>query len=240
MLSCHVEAIHSRTLSLSEMRTMKPEMFLSNDNLWRTILQQVKDAKHIDAAIAYFGKGGAKLLPLRRGDRLVVDMSPATVRAGGTDPREIEKLMKKGVQAFTRGNLHAKVIVADNTVIAGSANVSRRAREQLDEAAIFSSHPGASRRAREFIDRLCTEPIRPDYLAQCKEIYRPPRFNGQPATRMNVQNRAKHAKLWIVNLIEGYVPESEIECYERGEEKAVKMLRNGSRSERDSFRAIAS
>src|SRR3990167_4333385 len=87
--------------------------FLSNMTLWQTLAARVKDARHVDAAIAFFGQGGAKLLPLRRGDRLVVDMSPATVRAGGTDPREVEKLMRRGVRAFTRRNLHAKVVVAD-------------------------------------------------------------------------------------------------------------------------------
>jgi hypothetical protein len=56
-----------------------------------------KTACHVDAAIAYFGRDGAKLLPLCAGHRLVVDMSAATVRAGGTDPREAEKLIDRGV-----------------------------------------------------------------------------------------------------------------------------------------------
>src|SRR5207248_10301066 len=104
--------------------------------------------------IAYIGQGGAKLLPLRSGDRLVVDMSLATVKAGSTDPREIEKLMRRGVQAFTRRNLHAKLIVADRSVIAGSANVSKRSKAVLDEAAIWTNEPAVVRRARIFIDRL--------------------------------------------------------------------------------------
>jgi hypothetical protein len=69
--------------------------FLTNETLWQTLAARIKAASHVDAAIAYFGQGGAKLLPLRTGDRLVVDMSPATVRAGGTDPREIEKLIQR-------------------------------------------------------------------------------------------------------------------------------------------------
>jgi hypothetical protein len=57
--------------------------FLSNEALWQALTAKVKAAQHVDAAIAYFGQGGAKLLPLRSGHRLIVDMSPATVQAGG-------------------------------------------------------------------------------------------------------------------------------------------------------------
>lgn len=117
--------------------------FLSNETLWQAISAQIKAASHVDAAIAYFGQGGAKLLPLRNGHRLVVDMNPATVRAGSTDPREIEKLIRRGVQAFTRRNLHAKIVVANKSVISGSANVSRHSQQVLDEAAILTTEPSA-------------------------------------------------------------------------------------------------
>src|SRR5947209_2147421 len=111
---------------------MSVTTFLSNETLWQTIAARIKAAHYVDAAIAYFGQGGAKLLPLRAGHRLVVDMSPPTVRAGSTDPREVEKLIRQGVQAFTRRNLHAKIVVADNSVISGSANVSKRSQQVLD------------------------------------------------------------------------------------------------------------
>src|SRR5438046_2787512 len=137
---------------------MSATPFLSNETLWRALPARIKAAHHVDAAIAYFGQGGAKLLPLRTGHRLVVDMSPATVRSGGTDPREVEKLIQRGIQAFTRRNLHAKIVVADKSVISGSANVSKHSQRVLDEAAILTTEPSAVRRAQEFIDRICTEP----------------------------------------------------------------------------------
>jgi hypothetical protein len=162
-------------------------------------------------------------------------MSPATVRAGGTDPREVEKLIRRGVKAFTRRNLHAKIVVADNSVISGSANVSRHSQRVLDEAAILTTERSAIRRAREFIDRICTEPVRPEYLKECKRIYNPPRFGTQRARGKGRQQRAKHAKLWIVNLREYSVPESETERYEEGEAKAEKLVRDESRFTTDSF-----
>jgi hypothetical protein len=208
---------------------------LSNETLWQTITAQVKAATHVDAAVAYFGQGGAKLLPLRKGDRLIVNMSIPTVQAGGTDPYEIEKLIKRGVEAFTRRNLHAKIVVADKSVISGSANVSQRAENLLDEAAIWTNDPGVLRRARKFIDGLCTEPIRPEYLAKCKEAYKPPKLNGKQASGQKPQRRVKHAKLWIVNLVESSIPDAELERYERGEAKAAKLIKETDRSETVGF-----
>ena len=79
---------------------MATTTFLSNETLWEGVASEIKSRNDIDAAIAYIGQGGAKLLPLRKGHRLVVDMSLATVKAGSTDPREVEKLILLGVQAL--------------------------------------------------------------------------------------------------------------------------------------------
>jgi hypothetical protein len=214
---------------------MSKTTFLSNETLWHTLSIQVKAARHVDAAIAYLGQSAAELLPLRSGDRLIVDMSPATVRAGSTDPREVEKLMRRGVQSFTRRNLHAKLIVADKSVISGSANISKRSQQVLDEAAIWTTDPAAIRRAREFIDRLCTEPVRPEYLEECKRLYKPPRFDSRRTNGKHPQQRVKHAKLWIVKLSEHSIPDSELRRYEQGEVKAAKFVKDDARSKTETF-----
>jgi len=215
---------------------MSVTTFLSNETYWQALSARVKDASHVDAAIAYFGQGGAMRLPLRRGNRLVVDMSEATVRAGGTDPSEVEKLMLRGVKAFTRRNLHAKIIVADEWVIAGSANISKHSEEVLDEAAILTNGQSAVRRALEFIDLLCTEPIRREYLEKCKEIYKPPKFSGKRSKEGPSQQPVKHAKLWIVKVDERDLPKSEQESYEQGEAEAKKLLTDEVRTKTDSVR----
>jgi hypothetical protein len=209
--------------------------FLSNETLWKTITAEVKAASHVDAAVAYFGQGGSHLLPLKNGDRLIVNMSISTVRAGATDPREIEKLMHRGVQVFSRRNLHAKIVVADKSVISGSANVSKRAKDLLDEAAIWTNDLAVLRRAKKFIDGLCIEPVRPDYLAKCKENYRPPKIEGEQSAGLKRQSRVPHAKLWIVNLVQSFVPDDELERYEKGEAKAARLIKNADRFETTSF-----
>lgn len=162
-------------------------------------------------------------------------MSAPTVRAGSTDPREVEKLIHRGVLAFTRRNLHAKLIVADKSAISGSANVSKHSQQVLDEAGICTNDAAVVRRAREFVVHLCTEPIRPEYLAMCKRIYKPPRFNVLRSNGKRHHQRVKHAKLWIVNLYESSLPESENNRYEQGESKAEEMIKDTARCKTDSF-----
>ena len=207
----------------------------SNESLWQMIVAKVKSAKHVDAAIAYLGDGGAKLLPLRKGDRLVVDMSPHTVRIGATDPYEIETLIRRGVSVFSRQNLHAKTLVTEKAVIAGSMNVSKNSQKFLDEAGIVSDEIAAVRRAREFIDRLCTEPVGPKYLKECKAIYKPPKFSAPHAAGKKQQSKVSHAKLWMVYLGESWVPEEVIDHLERGEAKAKKLIKDSTKWTTDSF-----
>ena len=215
---------------------MPTTTFLSNEVLWQTTIARVKAARHVDAAIAYMGQGGARLLPLKKGSRLVVDLSPTTVRAGATDPREIEKLMRRGVSVFTRSNLHAKMVIADSSLICGSANVSRNSQLVLDEAGIFTNDPLAIRRAKVFLDRLCTEPVRPEYLAECKSIYRPPRMANRRAGKGKSTTRVTHAKLWIVNLVPRDCSDFEQDLIERGEKAALTKMKDSERSEIQSFR----
>jgi phosphatidylserine/phosphatidylglycerophosphate/cardiolipin synthase-like enzyme len=125
--------------------------FISNDELWIAMQFQVSKSKQVCAAFAYMGKDGADLLRLKKGSKLVVDMSPGTVKQGNTNPHEIKKLTKKGVQVFTRSSLHAKFLIADDTLIAGSANISNNSNKALDEAGIITNDPSAIRRAKDFL-----------------------------------------------------------------------------------------
>ena len=138
---------------------------------------------------------------------------------------------KRGKGAFR----HFKVVVADNFVISGSANVSRNSQRVLDEAAILTTDSAAVRRAREFIDRICTEPVRAEYLEKCKQIYRPPHSKRQGASGKDHQTRATHAKLWIVNLGDYRIPDRELKRYSQGRARAEKMVKDEARSTTDCF-----
>lgn len=174
--------------------------FLFNGALWHELETRIPKAKKVRAAVAYLGTGGATLLPLRKGDALIVDMSLARVRAGATDPKEVRKLLKRGVSVFSRGTLHAKFLVIDNIVIAGSSNVSNHAKNYLDEAAVLTTDVSTVQRARTTFEKLCTEPIRKNYLAKCIEEYVPPKFTGVHARPGWTKKSKKvvQSKLWFV------------------------------------------
>jgi hypothetical protein len=209
--------------------------FLTNARLWQTVARRLKTDARVTAAIAYVGKGGAKLLPLKKGDMLVVDMSLPTVRSGATDPREIEEFLERGVQVFTRRCLHTKVLVADRFAVVGSANVSTRSRDVLDEAAVLTNDAVVIRRAKQFVNRLATEPVRPEYLKECKGAYKPPRMNGDERQQSS-HRRVEHAKLWIVPLQSGFtIPESELPRYQRGTAQAKKLVTDSRGSRVDNF-----
>lgn len=208
---------------------MPTTRFVSNEFLWNELTALVRKARSVDAAIAYVGSGGSQLLPLKSGDRLVVDLSLGTVRAGSTDPSQIEMLLNRGVRIFSRQGLHAKIVIADSTLLCGSANVSKRSRSRLDEAGLITNESVAVRRARDFIDRISTEPVRQAYLDECKKHYRAPRFVDDLAAESSSRRRARHAKLWLVLIDEGDVPERERSRYMKGAEKAAGMLHDMKR-----------
>ncbi len=132
------------------------ERFLTN-SLWSSIKVAVKRATRVHAAVAYLHD--ASHLPLHRGDILVCDASPAAIKADQTSISVLRALRKKGVRLFSFAGLHAKVIVADNTVFASSGNASLNSvNGVLTEAGISSSGPAVVAAARAFIHELVEDP----------------------------------------------------------------------------------
>ncbi|MGH9641475.1 MAG: phospholipase D-like domain-containing protein, partial [Terriglobales bacterium] len=209
--------------------------FLCNDELWREIQRQIADGKHVRAAVAYFGRSGATLLPLKRGDSIVVDMSLGAVRQGVTDPHEIRTLIRRGVKAFSRGSLHAKFLLIDKTLIASSANASRNSKQILDEAGIITTDPAAARRASDFFDELCTEPIGKGYLRICLDEYRPPKFRAAVERGRRRSRRARRiieAKLWFVGgLVALNLSDADRKSVERVERRHETKLKRPEQTE---------
>lgn len=161
-------------------------------NLWERVTALAKKAKRKYVAVAYLGSGATKLLPLNRGDVLVVDMSLAAVRAAQTNPTEVEKYLKRGVEVHSCSNLHAKVFVFDKKAIVGSANVSRNSRDDFVEAALITTDVDAVSSARGFVIALMGERITPAYVKACKKEY-------HSSKRNRSQNGSKpaHPRFWV-------------------------------------------
>ncbi len=207
--------------------------FLFNEALWGELSVRIPKAK-AHAAVAYLGSGASSLLPLKSGDRLVVDMSLRAVRSGTTDPREVQKLLRRGVEVFSRGSLHAKFFVIGKSLIAGSSNISKHAQNVLDEAAIVTDDPAAVRRASIIFEQLCSEPVRKDYLQKCLDEYQPPKFVPGPAGLRTKKRKVVAAKLWVVGGLRYWSPpDAEEGAIQRVVKKTKKKLLDFERSEVD-------
>lgn len=148
-----------------------------DDDLWavlRTRLARAHD--RVLAAVSYVTTDVGEL---GEGDTLIVDASPAALRAGATDPAVLRRCLKRRVVVYSVVGLHAKlVLVDDNWLLVGSANWSRRSATHLREAGLVTSSGAAIASARSFVHRLLRDGRRVDdiFVNEAAKLYRPPRF----------------------------------------------------------------
>jgi hypothetical protein len=134
-------------------------------------------------AVAYFGQGASRLLPLAKGSRLVVDASERSVGSGQTCPTDLIKLVERGVAVYSVPNLHAKVFVLGRIAYIGSANASSRAASHLVEAVIRTNDRKTVRDARQFVQQLCLRELTPEVLKRLAKLWHPPLIpGGKPGT----------------------------------------------------------
>lgn len=153
-------------------------VFLSSD-IWPQLTRSVSGARQRCAvAVAYFGAGANRLLPLPKGSRLVVDASERAVASGQTCPADLTRLVQRGVTVYSVPNLHAKVFVLGRAAYIGSANVSSHSAAQLVEAVIRTTESSAVRAARQFVQQLCLHELTPAVLRRLARLYRPPLLPG--------------------------------------------------------------
>jgi hypothetical protein len=213
-------------------------MFVSR-GVWPRITKATRQSRQRCAvAVAYFGQGGASLLPLRDGSSLVVDASEAAVKSGQTCPQELKKLLGKGVRIFTVPNLHAKVFVLGKKAFVGSANVSKRSAEWLVEAMVETTEPKAVAAARGFVRDLCVQELGPKAIDRLARIYRPPRIAGAPGARnQKGKLRGTHElpRVFMTQLDVGEIPEGSESVYEAGMRVAAQRQKKRVKYQIDDF-----
>src|SRR5436190_15520236 len=150
---------------------MAPKLKLLTLQLWPRLKELAHRADRACAAVPFFSQGGAQRLPLKDGDLLVTRFDDSAIKSGVTDPREILKLVKRGVSVHSVSNLHAKVYVFGESAIVGSANVSALS-ERLVEAAVESNDEIVVRACRQWIESLTGDVIEPEYAEAKIPLYR--------------------------------------------------------------------
>ena len=117
--------------------------------------------------------------------------------------------MRRGVKAFTRQNLHTKIVVADEWVIAGSANVSNtpRKRWMRQRSSQMANRPFGGH--GNSLTASVRNPSDASTLNSARAFTDRPNSLASGPRGRHSQQRAKLAKLWIVKVSEASLPESE-------------------------------
>lgn len=163
--------------------------------VWPEISRAAKRAKRRAAAVAYIGRKASKLLPLKRGDVLIANVTLEAVKYGQTDPSEILKLIKRGVEVHSVANLHAKVVLGGTAVI-GSANVFRNSADYLSEGVVLTTQPQAVSAVRGYINSLRSKPLTEKLAEKLIRQYRAPEWSGGGSKA--TPDIPSHDRLWVL------------------------------------------
>jgi hypothetical protein len=196
---------------------------LLTSTVWRDITRAAKEHPNdCKAAVAYFGAGANKLLPLKAGSILIVDMSTGAVGSGQTSPEDILALIKAGVEVHSVRNLHAKVFAFPRRVFVGSANVSHSSADGLIEAVLTSDERSVISAVQTFVDSLKGERVSPERAKALLKIYKKPRF-GRTKDRAPVP---RHSPLWLVPLVIKEWKEQDYQEADRARPEARRRMRS--------------
>lgn len=191
-------------------------------NIWSGLTAEAKrfNGKSF-VAVAYFGTGAAKRLPLKKGSILVVDASDKAVKSGQTNPAELIKLRKLGVRIFSMSNLHAKVFVFGGVAFVGSTNVSENSEDVYSEASIRSSQTSVVSSARQFVRTLAVNEIGPQKLEALLAAYKSRKKTGPKGK--HGRNKVE-PRFFIVRMEYGEEPPEDIAVIEGGVSKAEELM----------------
>jgi len=128
---------------------------IHSDSLWVEIERLASASCCRVDAVAYTTDD--ELIQFGKGDLLVVDASDQAIRAGQTSHSVLQRAFDRGAKLYCYQGLHAKLIVFDDTVVIGSANLSRSSRHNLIEAGIVTDDPSSVAAARFFVEQLAKQ-----------------------------------------------------------------------------------
>ena len=128
--------------------------YLLTEDAWPRIRAFAQKRGPRLVAVPFVGTGAPSRLPLRSGDLLITRLDEPAVRAGLTNPTEIARLIRRGVEVHHVANLHAKVFVLGGVAVVGSTNVSHSSESQLLEAALLTDHRSTVHACAKFVRSL--------------------------------------------------------------------------------------
>lgn len=124
---------------------------LLTSDLWPTASKLAVKSARRSAAIAYVT---AEHVRFKKGDVLICDASEWQIRRGATSAAILLAASKRGAEIRDCPNLHAKVLLLDDRVIIGSANLSATSVDHLEECAVLSSDPALLSQTKAYLHQL--------------------------------------------------------------------------------------
>jgi len=174
------------------------------DRVWAELELPIARAVHKRAAIAFAGQAAALMLPLRRGDTVVIDGSDETLAAGSTHPDAVEAWLAAGAVVRSLPGLHAKVILLKNVdgtrvAIVGSANASTRSRDRLIEAAVVADDEALCDAVSDKLDiwTALGDPLTTEWISRARQLYRDPSHPQRGPLKLRRPRPDRNKPLWI-------------------------------------------
>ena len=180
-----------------------------NRHVWSQLTSAVTNGSRTDAAIAYVGRSGATLLPLKQGDSIILDGSDRSLKNGTVHPDAVESWLNRGVAVHSLSGLHAKLLVvtggegASDRLFVGSANASHSSQLTLAEATLATVDASAVDAARTLLASWTAEAekVGDRWLTRARRLYKSP-----PPTprRRRVELALGRDRLWIGQRVPAY------------------------------------
>lgn len=155
----------------SEMR------FITEREAKTLIRAKIKASGNSRLAVAFWGSGACEELQIEQNSKNVSII--CNLRMGGTNPAEIEEMIKRGIKITQSDALHAKVYLFDDGVLIGSSNASSNGLSFQDgelhswvEANVYIEEDQLLAAVSEWFGRIETRAITPKDLAYAKLQWR--------------------------------------------------------------------
>jgi hypothetical protein len=191
---------------------------------WAAIKRVARDKGRHWVAVPYVSPGAAKRLILKAGNVLTTRFDDATIMAGQTDPTEIARYIRKGVEIHNEPWLHAKVYVSPKRAVICSANVSANSEDGLLEAGLEIAHRRVIGDTRRFVQELRGSIIGLAFARSKIKLFR----SGAQARRpMALPKPPASRALWIVTLyLRNTRTEQKVDAAHRSKIKAISRMKD--------------
>ncbi|MFG6572159.1 hypothetical protein ACGYLO_11195 [Sulfitobacter sp. 1A13353] len=148
--------------------------FLDGSKLRQRLRTELRHSKSADIAVAFWGEGAADALGIQDGTKLRI---VCNLMSGGTNPKEISKLQKRGAEVHQLNDLHAKIGVIGDMSFVGSSNMSANGLGAEGSAAHWQEANAVYSKARPEIAKMfnayweASKPITKEDLSAATAIW---------------------------------------------------------------------